>query len=151
MCTKRNVWLTHHVWVILKKIEVIWLTGHITSNFFSRLCFPPHKKWSFDIKNFFSKCEQIRSFMRTSYHVLKKSLMENFIFFGSIWCNLAYYIMYIDCKWKITTCCVKYWRAWKFTKSEYYIYIYIYIYIYVYIYRLNSDIENIPHILVCNP
>ena len=67
--------------VILKKIEVIWLTGHITSNFFSRLCFPPHKKWSFDIKNFFSKCEQIRSFMRISYHVLKKSLMENFIFF----------------------------------------------------------------------
>ena len=135
MCTRRNVWLTHHVWVILKKIEVIWLTGHITSNFFSRLCFPPHKKWSFDIKNFFSKCEQIRSFMRISYHVLKKSLMENFIFFfWSIWCNLAYYILYIDCKWKITTCCVKYWRAWKFTKSEYYISIYLYIYIYIFIY-----------------
>ena len=34
----------------------------------------------FSIKDFFSKCDQIRSFMRILSHLLKKSLMENFIF-----------------------------------------------------------------------
>ena len=37
----------------------------------SKICF--HKKWTFPIKNFFSKCDQIRS-------LLKKSLSENFTF-----------------------------------------------------------------------
>ena len=32
------------------------------------------------IKDFFSKCDQIRSFLRIWSHLLKKSLMENFIF-----------------------------------------------------------------------
>ena len=34
----------------------------------------------FSIRDFFSKCDQIRSFMRIWSHLLKKSLMENFIF-----------------------------------------------------------------------
>ena len=34
----------------------------------------------FNIKNFFSKCDQIRSFVQIWSHLLKKSLMENFIF-----------------------------------------------------------------------
>ena len=34
----------------------------------------------FYIKNFFSKCDQIRSFLRIWSHLLKKFLMENFIF-----------------------------------------------------------------------
>ena len=32
----------------------------------------------FSIKDFFSKCDQIRSFLRILSHILKKSLMENF-------------------------------------------------------------------------
>ena len=32
------------------------------------------------IKNFFSKCDQIRSFLQIWSHLLKKSLIENFIF-----------------------------------------------------------------------
>ena len=32
------------------------------------------------IKDFFGKCHQIRSFLRILSHLLKKSLMENFIF-----------------------------------------------------------------------
>ena len=34
----------------------------------------------FAIKDFFSKCDQIRSFLRICSHLLKKSLMENFTF-----------------------------------------------------------------------
>ena len=34
----------------------------------------------FSINDFFSKCEQIRNFLRIWSHLLKKSLMENFIF-----------------------------------------------------------------------
>ena len=34
----------------------------------------------FSIKNFFSKCDQIRRNLRIWSHLLKKSLMENFIF-----------------------------------------------------------------------
>ena len=38
------------------------------------------QKLKFSIKNFFSKCDQIHSFMRIWSHLLKKFLMENFIF-----------------------------------------------------------------------
>ena len=34
----------------------------------------------FFIKDFFSKCDRIRSFLRIWLHLLKKSVMENFIF-----------------------------------------------------------------------
>ena len=34
----------------------------------------------FSIKNFSSKCDQIRSFLRIWSHLLKKSSLENFIF-----------------------------------------------------------------------
>ena len=34
----------------------------------------------FSIKDFFSKCDQIRSFLRIWSHLPKKSLMENSIF-----------------------------------------------------------------------
>ena len=41
---------------------------------------PTAQKMKFPIKDFFSKCDQIRSFLRIWSHFLKKSLMENFIF-----------------------------------------------------------------------
>ena len=34
------------------------------------------------IKDFFSKCKQILSFLQINSHFLKKSLLENFIFWG---------------------------------------------------------------------
>ena len=37
-------------------------------------------KMMFFIKDFFSKCDQIRSFLRIWSHLIKKSLMENIIF-----------------------------------------------------------------------
>ena len=36
----------------------------------------------FSIKDFFSKCDQIRSILRIWSHLVKKSLMENFIFYA---------------------------------------------------------------------
>ena len=40
----------------------------------------PARKMKFSINDLFSKCDQIRSFLRIWSHLLKKSLMENFIF-----------------------------------------------------------------------
>ena len=37
----------------------------------------------FSIKDYFSKCEQIRSFLRFWSHLLKKPVMENLIFLQS--------------------------------------------------------------------
>ena len=39
------------------------------------------QKMKFFIKDFFSKCDQIRSFLQIWSHLLKKSSMENFIFY----------------------------------------------------------------------
>ena len=41
----------------------------------------------FFIKDFFSKCDQILKKLRVWSHLLKKSLMENFIFFCSVTFN----------------------------------------------------------------
>ena len=38
------------------------------------------QKMKLSITDFFSKCDQIRSFLRIWSHLLKKSLMKNFIF-----------------------------------------------------------------------
>ena len=42
------------------------------------------QKLKFSIKDFFSKCDQIRSFQQIWSHLLKKSLMENSIFLCSV-------------------------------------------------------------------
>ena len=41
---------------------------------------PIAQKMKFSIIYFLSKCDQIRSFLRIWSHLLKKYLMENFIF-----------------------------------------------------------------------
>ena len=45
-----------------------------------------HKKMKFFIKDFLSKCDQIRGFLRIWSHLLKKFWMENFIF-----CEVTYH------------------------------------------------------------
>ena len=47
------------------------------------------QKMKFFIKDFFSKCDQIRSSLRIWSHLLKKSLMENFIFCAVRYCNVS--------------------------------------------------------------
>ena len=51
------------------------------------------QKVKFSIKDFFNKCDQIRSFLRIWSHLLKKSLMENFIFCAVI--LSIFYVMFI--------------------------------------------------------
>ena len=41
-----------------------------------------HKKMKFSIKDFFGKRDQIRRKLQIRSHLLKKSLMENFIFYA---------------------------------------------------------------------
>ena len=51
------------------------------------------QKMKFSIKDFFSKFDQIRSFLRIWSHLLKKSSMENFIYYaGFVYCWLKTYL-----------------------------------------------------------
>ena len=45
-----------------------------------KLCTNTAQKIKFSIKDFFNRCGQIRRKMRIWSHLLKKSLIENFIF-----------------------------------------------------------------------
>ena len=57
------------------------------------------QKMKFSIKDFFSKFDQIRSFLRIWLHLLKKSLMENFIFCAVLSAQaiaLKHNLVYID-------------------------------------------------------
>ena len=56
---------THHVYFTLNRFNVEYTL---------------YKKMKFFIKDFFSKCDQIRRFLRIWSHLRKKSLMKNFIF-----------------------------------------------------------------------
>ena len=50
------------------------------------------RKMKFSIKDFFSKCDQIHSFLRIWSHLLKRSLMENVIFF-IFFCLFYFYLL----------------------------------------------------------
>ena len=70
----------------LRKISIEITIFEINENValtFSRKVFfakSLHKHWSFSIKDFFSKCDQIRRKLRIWSHLLKKSVRENFHF-----------------------------------------------------------------------
>ena len=49
----------------------------------------------FSIKDFLSKCDQIRSFLRIWSHLLKKPLMENFIFCAVLRANHFTLFLYL--------------------------------------------------------
>ena len=48
------------------------------------------QKMKFSIKDFFSKYDQIRSFLWIWSHLLKKSLVKNFIFYAVIACSMFF-------------------------------------------------------------
>ena len=61
------------------------------------------QKRKFFIKNFFSKCDQIRCFLRIWLHLLKKSLMENFIFCEvHFFASFSFFDSYPKCVLRLT-------------------------------------------------
>ena len=67
---------------ILSGFFIIYLS--FPSSDFDVLSFFTAQKMKFSIKDFFSKFDQIRSFLQIWSHLLKKSLMKNFIFLSSV-------------------------------------------------------------------
>ena len=72
-------------------ILILLLKGSSYNIFTVNLCYPRkcykkfaesllYKKMKFSIRDFFSECDQISSFLRIWSHLLKKPLMESFIF-----------------------------------------------------------------------
>ena len=65
------------------------------------------QKMKSSIKDFFSKCNQIHRKLRIWWHLLKKSLMENFIFCAVFWLIFTknflalYYQMFIYKKYTV--------------------------------------------------
>ena len=62
----------HHHFILVKEVY-IWCKNYETAHHTAQ-------KMKFSIKDFFSKCDQIRRKLRIWSHLLNKSLMENFIF-----------------------------------------------------------------------
>ena len=71
--------------------EIIW--GKLRSRRFNSQpkAYFTAQKMKFSIKDFFSKCDQIRMTMRIWSHLLKKSLMENFVICAVLHCVGVYY------------------------------------------------------------
>ena len=61
----------------------MYLTLSETEKLFANLVFNTAQKMKFSIKDFFSKCDQISRNLRIRSHLVKKLLMENFIFLCS--------------------------------------------------------------------
>ena len=57
------------------------------------------QKMKFSVKDFISKCDQIRCFQRIWSHLLKKSLMENFSFCAvhdRVFCEISWQLKVVD-------------------------------------------------------
>ena len=88
VCCHYIVVISYRIWVLKFSVLVLLDTSPIRSLRYNT--FPSRKMKSF-IKNFFIKYHQIRSFVRIWLHLLKKSLMENFIFcVVFLWTNLVW-------------------------------------------------------------
>ena len=71
--------------------------------------FETAQKMEFSIKVFFSKCDEIRSFLRILSHLLKKSLMENFIF---VQCDTANWSHLKMCKIRVDMIMTSFFKAY---------------------------------------
>ena len=66
--------------IIWQKLKSTRMVIYLLTSFYQVLMILTAQKMKFAIKDFFSKCDQICSFLRICSHLLKKSLMESFIF-----------------------------------------------------------------------
>ena len=65
--------------IIWQKLKSTRMVIYLLTSFYQVLMILTAQKMKFAIKDFFSKCDQICSFMRIWSHLLKKSLMDKFI------------------------------------------------------------------------
>ena len=63
-----------------KPVESFYVVLNLRNENYLINCSYTAQKMKFSIKVFFSKCDQIRSFLRIWTHTLKNSLRENFFF-----------------------------------------------------------------------
>ena len=92
------------------------------------------QKLKFPIKDFFSKCDQIRRFLRIWSHLLKKSLMEKFIFCAVTLLSIFIFKRYLIMRLRIsfymnlmyTWYRIKAWFAFWLTLLEFYLLKYLY-------------------------
>ena len=65
---------------------LVFFSNKTGEKFYSAKIFAKYiaQKMKFSIKHFFSKCNQIRKKLWIWSHLLKKSLMENFIFYAVV-------------------------------------------------------------------
>ena len=85
------------IFLVIKglKLQINWFLSNSTfvnnaGNYFTV------QKMKFFIKDFFNKCDQIRKFLRITLHLLKKSLIENFIFRGVLILNFEFILKYFQ-------------------------------------------------------
>ena len=76
------------VFVASNKEKII---GHLPKRKSAKYAKTAAQKMKFSIKDFFSKCDQIRSFQLIWSNLLKKTLMENFIF-----CAVNYILLFMN-------------------------------------------------------
>ena len=76
----------HSLCMISLKVASDYRSGllNLLSKTSVRVFFTLYKKMKFSIKDLFSKCDQIRSFLRIWSHLLNKSFIENFFFLCSV-------------------------------------------------------------------
>ena len=69
--------LSRTLWWVWRKAQIIFnlIFAHL-----NHLSFNNAQRMKVSIKDFFSKCDQIRSYLGIWPHLLKKCLMKNFIF-----------------------------------------------------------------------
>ena len=88
------------------------------------------KNEDFSIKDFFSKCDRIRSFLWIWSHSLKKSLMKNFIFFAVHLLRevieLLWKIKFVLCNEFLVSIVIRFFNlvccSWTTAKSEIWVY-----------------------------
>ena len=83
-CRLTCAWMWHgkytHLIISYNFIQVIPTLLSCLFSLFDWLSVPNAHKMKFSFKNFFSNCDQIRSFVQLCSYLLKISLMENIVF-----------------------------------------------------------------------
>ena len=84
------------------------VTSKLSTNYLL-LLYALQKKMKFSSKNFFSKCDQFHRFLCIWSNLLKKSLMENFIFVQ--WLFRHYFVIIYTSLFRLTPTVLRQWNT----------------------------------------